>query len=172
MTDKYTHLRTALQANPTSGPWKIDVELASRSGELLISYDAGERGRGIAIAETRPATGKEIANARYITACDPDTIGSLLQERDGLLAQHGRDSAELRSLCQSRDDAKGQEERYKAKYKAGRKLISELTGVLQEASNALAGGLWDYGPGQDEHDKCNEVIKRCQSAILEGLIFE
>ena len=47
----------------TRGPWKVEKELSSRSGEWLIALDAGDRGRGIAIAETIPATGKELYNA-------------------------------------------------------------------------------------------------------------
>jgi hypothetical protein len=41
----------------------------------------------------------------------------------------------------------------------------ELLAMLKEATDALAGGLWDYGPGQDEHEKCNEVIERCRAVI-------
>lgn len=41
----------------------------------------------------------------------------------------------------------------------------DLRAALQEAVAALAGGLWDYGPGQDEHAKCNEVLARCRSAL-------
>lgn len=41
----------------------------------------------------------------------------------------------------------------------------DLRAALQEAVDALAGGLWDYGPGQDEHAKCNEVIARCRAAL-------
>lgn len=52
----------------TPGPWKVEKELTSRSGAWLIAMDAGDRGRGIAIAETVPATGKEMANARLIAA--------------------------------------------------------------------------------------------------------
>lgn len=37
-----------------------------------------------------------------------DKYQALLAERDGLLAQHHRDSAELRSLCEARDRARKQ----------------------------------------------------------------
>ena len=37
--------------------------------------------------------------------------------------------------------------------------------VMQRALEALEGGLWDYGPGQDEHDKCNEVITALREAL-------
>lgn len=38
----------------------------------------------------------------------------LKTEVEGLLAQHGRDSAELRSLCQSRDDARKERDNLKS----------------------------------------------------------
>ena len=53
----------------TKGPWKYEKELSARSGEWLISVDAGACWRGNPIAETRPATGDEAANARRIVAC-------------------------------------------------------------------------------------------------------
>ena len=56
--------------NPTHtpGPWKFGKELTARSGEWLVSFDAGSKGRGIAIAETRAGSGNEEANARLIAA--------------------------------------------------------------------------------------------------------
>lgn len=44
----------------------------------------------------------------------------------------------------------------------------ELLEALKAATDALAGGLWDYGPGQDEHEKCNEVIESCRAAIAKA----
>ena len=40
--------------------------------------------------------------------------------------------------------------------------------AIQQALEALEGGLWDYGPGQDEHDKCNEVITALRKALAES----
>ena len=81
MEDKYAQLRESLR-DTTNGPWKVEKELTSRSGEWLVAYDAGDKGRGIAIAETIPCTGKELFNARYIASANPSTIQSLLEERD------------------------------------------------------------------------------------------
>ena len=72
----------------TPGPWKYGIELSSRSGEWLISFDAGNRGRGIDIAETKAGSGQEEANARLIAAA-PELLESLehsqrLLERLGL----------------------------------------------------------------------------------------
>lgn len=52
----------------TLGPWKFGKELTARSGEWLVSFDAGSKGRGIAIAETRAGSGNEEANARLLAA--------------------------------------------------------------------------------------------------------
>lgn len=72
----------------TPGPWKYGIELSSRSGEWLISFDAGYRGRGISIAETKAGSGQEEANARLISAA-PELLEALdntqqLLERLGL----------------------------------------------------------------------------------------
>lgn len=40
-----------------------------------------------------------------------------------------------------------------------------LLAALEKARNGLSGGLWDYGPGQDEHDKCNHLIAEIDAAI-------
>ena len=63
-------------AQHTPGPWKIEVELGSRHDEFLIAKDAGDRGRGIAIAETRTGSGSERANARLIAAA-PELLEAL-----------------------------------------------------------------------------------------------
>lgn len=47
------------------------------------------------------------------------------------------------------------------------KRVAELEKALSMSRDALAGGLWDYGPGQDEHDKCNEVIAAIDAALKE-----
>ncbi len=57
-----------MSAKHTPGPWKFGKELGARNGEWLVSFDAGSKGRGIAIAETRTGPGSEEANARLIAA--------------------------------------------------------------------------------------------------------
>ena len=44
----------------------------------------------------------------------------------------------------------------------------ELLDALKYATDALSGGLWDYGPGQDEHEKCNEVLESCRAVIAKA----
>lgn len=52
-----------------------------------------------------------------------------------------------------------------------RQLMKQRQGLLEAlkaATDALAGGLWDYGPGQDEHEKCNEVIESCRALMAKA----
>ena len=77
----------------TQGPWKVEKELFAKSYQWLISYDAKDKGRGIAIAETIGATGKELANARLIAAAPNlyaelekliDEIETLMSDSDAM----------------------------------------------------------------------------------------
>ena len=74
----------------TRGPWKFGKELSAHGGEWLISLDAGDRGRGIAIAETRPGTGSEQANARLIASA-PTLLEALALAASKPLWQHCTD---------------------------------------------------------------------------------
>ena len=56
-------------------------------------------------------------------------------EVEGLRAQHGRDSAELRNLCQARDDARKERDQLKAEIEALRKDKDRL--------DALEANFWD-----------------------------
>ena len=61
-------------------------------------------------------------------------------EVEGLRAQHGRDSAELRSLCQARDDARKERDQLKADNEALRKdaeryrFVSQLAWYVDQAA--------------------------------------
>jgi len=44
--------------------------------------------------------------------------------------------------------------------------------VMQMALEALEGGLWDYGPGQDEHAKCDEVITALRDALAQPQVSD
>ncbi|MFE4157092.1 ead/Ea22-like family protein [Pseudomonas aeruginosa] len=61
-----------------------------------------------------PSLEHEYAISKFRVASTPKTILAMLDEIDGLLAQHGRDSSELRALCQARDDARKERDRLKA----------------------------------------------------------
>lgn len=117
----------------TQEPWKYEKELSAGCDEWLISMDAGDRGRGICIAETRPgsvAGGKE--NARRIVACVNACRGLGTDE----LEQHGLVSAvgyELIELTKQRDE-----------------LLEALEEVTEYAEMAMeqankAGSEWEIG---------------------------
>ena len=53
-------------------------------------------------------------NTKFIAAANPTAVLALIAEVEGLRARHGRDSAELRSLCQARDDARKERDQLKA----------------------------------------------------------
>lgn len=58
--------------------------------------------------------------AKFIVAAREGVL-ELLAEAESLRAQHGRDSAELRNLCQARDDARKERDKLKAENEALRK---------------------------------------------------
>lgn len=94
------------------------------------------------------------------------TILDLLSEIEGLRAQHGRDSAELRNLCQARDDARRESGQLKDENEVAKMRIKELdllfgryilamrSAVIEEdhGLGAEAGMMWIYnslvGPGE------------------------
>lgn len=39
--------------------------------------------------------------------------------------------------------------------------------LLREALAALECGIWDYGPGQDQHDACTEMCKRISAHLTQ-----
>ena len=65
----------------------------------------------------------------------PDVVLGLIYEVEGLRAQHGRDSAELRSLCQARDDARKERDQLKAEVESLRKDAERYRFLRQDISN-------------------------------------
>lgn len=68
---------------------------------------------------------------RYVAAANPVALLALIAEVEGLRAQHGRDSAELRNLCQARYDARKERDQLKAEVEALRNLARELRGSAE-----------------------------------------
>ena len=71
----------------------------------------------------------------FIDSARPDVVLALIAEVEGLRAQHGRDSAELRSLCQARDDARKERDQLKAEVESLRKDAERYRFLRQDISN-------------------------------------
>ena len=83
----------------TPEPWKYEKELSAGFDEWLISMDAGDRGRGICIAETRPgsaAGGK--ANAIRIVTCVNACAGMADPAAEIAELKRQRDSFQLEAI--------------------------------------------------------------------------
>lgn len=104
MSDHSELNRLAEAATP--GPWAYDVSYVcparTEDGTTYV-----ELWRSIADCH-------QPENTKFIAAANPAVVLALIAEVEGLRAQHGRDSAELRSLCQARDDARKERDQLKA----------------------------------------------------------
>ena len=67
------------------------------------------------------------AQELFAQAASPEAALALIAEVTGLHAQHGRDSAELRNLCQERDDARKERDQLKAEVESLRNPVSKKT---------------------------------------------
>ena len=61
----------------------------------------------------------------------------MIAEVEGMRAQHGRDSAELRSLCQARDDTRKERDQLKAEVEALRKDAERYRWLRQYTVKSL-----------------------------------
>lgn len=135
----------------------------------------GEVYDGATLVESCPAD-----QAKFI--CDAKgAILSLLAEVEGLHAQHGRDSAELRSLCQARNDArkerdslKAQVERLKEEYdKAWRHDLNDKNNVqvlAAEVERITALNHSQFGEAirsNAERDQLKAEVERQAAEIVE-----
>lgn len=84
MADRYKKIREALTMGPTPGPWEMSYDKGS-TRDIVASPDP------LPICMVRGVIYVGIeqyrANAHFIAACDPDTIRTLLEERDALAAE-------------------------------------------------------------------------------------
>ncbi|MFW5186064.1 ead/Ea22-like family protein, partial [Pseudomonas aeruginosa] len=105
------------------------------------------------------------ANAQFCAAANPKTVLALLDEIDGLLAQHGRDSSELRALCQARDDARKERDRLKAE---NERLLDELSACTEHPGGC---GYWREAAKRraEERDRLkaeNEALRESLQALI------
>lgn len=106
--------------------------------------------------------GKDKADAEFIAAANPAAVLELIAEVEGLRAKHGRDSAELRRLCQARDDARKERDQLKAEIEALRNLARELRGSA-ECTN-----VHHCKSEQHDLDEPCKVLARIDAAMTKG----
>ncbi|MER0902270.1 ead/Ea22-like family protein, partial [Pseudomonas aeruginosa] len=116
----------------TPGPWSCNRHWAIVGGPTL-EFTNGAAQQQIAMACWQSWMREEELrnNAAFMAAANPKTILALLDEIDGLLAQHGRDSSELRALCQARDDARKERDRLKAVNEVMRGALKQFAEMLK-----------------------------------------
>lgn len=82
--------------------------------------------------------GDYVALSDYGMAVPPAVVLDLIAKVEGLRAQHGRDSAELRSLCHARDDARKERDQLKAKVEELHKDADRFRFIEQDASSGMS----------------------------------
>lgn len=101
--------------------------------------------------------GKGAQNAEFVAAASPATVLTLLAEIDGLHDQHGRDSGELRKLCNARDSARRERDQLKAEnedYKSGQERYEQIIEDLKAENEALRKALGKISVQVDENIRC------------------
>ena len=91
----------------------------------------------------------------------PDGVLGLIYEVEGLSAQHGRDSAELRSLCQARDDARKERDQLKAEVEALRKDAERYRWLRNPSDSVVVRDL-------QSHLRGDYMDKRIDAAMTKG----
>ncbi|MEC4022166.1 hypothetical protein VSO52_05115 [Pseudomonas fulva] len=100
------------------------------------------------------------ADAEFIAAASPATVLALLEAIEGVTAQHGRDSAELRRLCQARDDARKERGQLKAEnedYKSGQDRYEQIIEDLKAEIEALRKALGDLLSLYEDDEGCRNL---------------
>lgn len=124
MADQYEKIRKALEMGPTPGPWIVTHELR----ECVETVCDLVNGTWIVTAP-----GVKLAHweydAAHIAACDPDTIRTLLTERDALVAEAERLAMALR-LAEEHINALTPEW-----YNAGQRVLAEIRAALGEENS-------------------------------------
>lgn len=89
--------------------------------------------------------GKGAQNAEFVAAASPATVLTLLAEIDGLHDQHGRDSGELRKICNARDSARRERDQLKAENEALRKDAERYRFVRNPIGTSSPLAIWNEG---------------------------
>lgn len=97
-------------------------------------------------------------NTKFIAAANPAAVLALIAEVEGLRAQHGRDSAELRRLSQARDDARKEHDQLKAE-------IERLTADNASLRGSCAKLGVEHAGMVRIHRKANTEIRRLSAEV-------
>jgi len=139
MSDRFRSIRDALAMGPTPGPWYGIQYEGSRWTEIRQTRHR----YAMPIADVAPYSvldengiwkerkDETIANAKYVAACDPDTIRELLRQRDELLALV-HDYRGIALFLARRDAAAGNDEGARMM----RLTCSRLNDVIRRAEGA------------------------------------
>ena len=76
--------------------------------------------------KTGESHGLNVEDDRFIAAANPAAVLSLLDQCDGLMAQHARDSVELSNQCHASDLARRQRDKAEAERDAALAELAEL----------------------------------------------
>lgn len=102
---------------------------------------------------------------RFIDASRPDVVLALISEVDGLHAQHGRDSGELRKVCAARDSARRQRDQLKAENEALRKHAERYRWLM---SSAVMNGTLGIQDGWIDFEFKDEAQENIDAAMGKG----
>ena len=97
--------------------------------------------------------------ARNIRCVRESDYAALEQECEGLKAQHARDSAELRSLCQARDDARRQRDAALLQVEALRELLRDAQWCMQSIPSCQSGIVARCGCRKCVHARIDAALQ-------------
>ena len=112
------------------------------------------------VVEIESSEGESISDAweDFESAANPAAVLAMIGEVEGLRAQHGRDSAELRSLCQARDDSRKDRDQLKAEVEQLRGtlcgVMNQVDGNIRETVRDCVNGMDDV---QDIYEYCDNI---------------
>lgn len=92
----------------------------------------------------------------------PEAVLELIAEVEGLRAQHGRDSAELSSLCQARDDARKERDQLKSEVE---QLRGTLCGVMDQVDGNIRATVRDCVNGMDDVQDIYEYCDNIEAIV-------
>ena len=116
------------------------------------------------VVEIESSEGESISDAweDFESAANPSAVLALIGEVEGLRAQHGRDSAELRSLCHARDDARKERDQLKAEVE---QLRGTLCGVMNQVDGNIRVTVRDCVNGMDDVQDIYEYCDNIEAIV-------